>query len=594
MHLRACPQLAFAALFAALPFARADDVPESEPNDLAAAAAFLAPGQVGVGSIGAIGDVDHWQISGATAGQLVFILVEAGASEQGQDCALRVLGADGVFPLGSEDDSGPGLAAAYAAVPESGILVLRVTESRGEALITEYRVHHAVVAPVDVKGELEPNDAPWVATAVQSPAISGSFQTEGDVDYYAFSAQVGDTIVAIVDEDPDEDSRACDAHVEIVDGTAAAIAEGDSAADLRTSAVGPLVAAAAGLFFLRIRDGGNGEDAEYCTTVLRNGLPINAAPTTFVDDTTPLVTHASFMVSWSSHAKGKHKDTFNVKGHLNLAGLGASLEGASVDLRLGGVALTSAPLLLNSKGKAKLVTPEGMALSFSLKRKGGKFAATVEKADLRPFLAVVDAPASDAKLPLNIEIELGAPGLLTPVATAIPVVQYDTNQGKHTAGAFGWKEQTLVTGAVRVVQLKASEGPSGHRLDLKATLLAPLSVPLLPEGDLSLTVGSAFLVIPLAALEASAAPPEQRTYTLKKGSVASIESLTLNNKKRELLVRTSEVAGTGIPLAGGPSAATSHVLAIRLEFDDANAKRNFSTNTDLQRKKAASKTWAAH
>ncbi|HPF37012.1 MAG TPA: thrombospondin type 3 repeat-containing protein [Phycisphaerae bacterium] len=246
---------------------------EAEPtNDSIFTATELALGEMARGNIDPMTDVDFWYLPGNLAGDLVFAYVDTTSSSQGMDSMLFAFD-NSIVLIESDDADGPGAASAIAGavVPLNGDVFLGVSEDGANAEITPYTIHVSIVDPADAHPEAEPNDAAAMAQVYAGPMMTGSV-SGADFDVFSFPATLGESIVVIVDDDPDDDASLTDTHIDLIDTDGMTIlAAGDNGAANNANALGALSAPSTGTFFVRISNGGGAPDTEYRIVILVEG-----------------------------------------------------------------------------------------------------------------------------------------------------------------------------------------------------------------------------------------------------------------------------------------------------------------------------------
>ncbi len=280
-HLRPASIAALAIVLAAASASRAALVLEAEPNPNWATASPLTPGDVCLGNIAPVGDMD-WHVSpGRSSSELVFAFVDTQDSNSSTDSMLWLIN-NSLAVLTFDNDDGPGAASVIAGVGlgEDGNAYIVVGQSGGVAQITPYALYHAIVNPDDGVDEAEPNDSAADAQAFSAPMISGDVSGV-DVDTYAIELLAGQSLVAIVDDNPDGDAMLTDTELHIVDIDGVTIlADGDDAATGNANAAGAMTAAADGTYYIRVSHGGDlaGPDSDYRIVVLIDGEAQPAIP----------------------------------------------------------------------------------------------------------------------------------------------------------------------------------------------------------------------------------------------------------------------------------------------------------------------------
>jgi hypothetical protein len=254
-------------LFLAPPLTAAT-VSEVEPNDAVTTPTPLPAGTCGAGVIGAAGDADLWSL--AAPGTLLYALVDTQFAAPSTTSALAVLAADGAV-LATDTDSGPGAGSAVAGVllPAPGALV-RVSEKGENALLAPYALSALVAAAEEVGLESEPNDTPASANPVAAPRMAGMLDA-ADADVFAFTlASVGDAVTVIADADPDGDGLLAAIVLDVLGPDGVTLLATSEPGIRRAVAVGRLVAATPGTYFVRVTQAGGAADQDYDVVVLRN------------------------------------------------------------------------------------------------------------------------------------------------------------------------------------------------------------------------------------------------------------------------------------------------------------------------------------
>lgn len=249
---------------------------EAEPaNDLVLTATELAPGEMARGNIDPMTDVDWWYLPGNSVGDLIFAYVDTQNSTQGNNSYLRAYDNSLLTLIEDDANDGPGNGSliAGAVVPTNGDVFFWIEENGNNAEITPYTFFVSIVDPTMGNAETEPNDSIGTAQPYAGPFVSG--QVPGvDMDVYSFFANAGDEIVAIVDDDADEDGINTDTELVLIDtdGTTL-LANGDDAAGNAGNGVGAVIAPSNGTYYLRVSHGGGGNIAEtnYRFVILVNG-----------------------------------------------------------------------------------------------------------------------------------------------------------------------------------------------------------------------------------------------------------------------------------------------------------------------------------
>ena len=247
---------------------------ETEPNDARAEADTRKAIDVLVG-VNGTGDTDA-SYATARQGDRVFAYVVGSA---GMDPHLTLFAdSDFMNPLEIDDDDGPLLLPVVAGAPVPALLndaVYTFVTSTGSA--DNYWLYSYVADPAFIGSEVEPdNDAAGSAPAIDRAYMSGTL-TVGDVDYFAFEAELFDTLVVIMDDDPNGDGNA-ETILTLENNVGVTIATGDdqAAADGNATQVG--TAFYAGTHYVRVGNASATLGGEYEFVLLLTGGPALPPP----------------------------------------------------------------------------------------------------------------------------------------------------------------------------------------------------------------------------------------------------------------------------------------------------------------------------
>lgn len=265
-------------------------VAEVEPNDNRQQAVPLYRGQSGIGNINTGAEFDLWALPNVRRTDSVFLYTATSTSTTSGDSIMSAFipGADPSTTTNAtfyDDDSGPNAVGGFSSStingvtpPSNGALLVRV-DGFGSSTLTPYQLFQAVLGPSDFGPETEPNDTFDTAMFISSAGINA--QGGSDNDFYKFFANPGDTIVALVDNNPQQTGTQSS-------GTpfksALSILGTDGSTVLSTTAsftaahngtgksntAGPVVATVPGFYFVSIANGGT-VNGPYRLVVLVNG-----------------------------------------------------------------------------------------------------------------------------------------------------------------------------------------------------------------------------------------------------------------------------------------------------------------------------------
>lgn len=247
---------------------------ESEPNDNSSHSNLIRHGESGQGAIGSVGDSDMWRLDGVEVGDVVFACVDTQESVTSLDSYLQVITDDGSTFIESNDDDGVGVSAAIAGavVPEADSVYFRVFDSFNDEEISEYTLYQAILDPLDVSMEQEPNDDAASANGITASIIEAG---TNNVDFFKFRAVAGSSIVAILDNEPDENGDFLDSILNIydTDGTSSLSLGDNFPAVTDANAAGAATAPSTGIYYVSVENGGLAGGTEYRLVVLVNGIP---------------------------------------------------------------------------------------------------------------------------------------------------------------------------------------------------------------------------------------------------------------------------------------------------------------------------------
>jgi len=262
-----------------------DDAPfryhktEVEPNDDPSIATSISWGYYGSGEISPVGDIDWWGTGWQKSSQLVdlvFAYCDTSLSSN-RDSQLNVYTYDWVnlTLVEFDDDDGPDLSScvAGAVVPQGSTVLYRLNDYQDNGEIAPYDLHQ-LLSIDQGNPETEPNNDSGTANSMDIMLFQSGSLPAGDLfDWFIFTANAGDLLVVIMDDDPDDDGNVLDTDLTIIAGDGSTIlAEGDNGIGDGNCA-GAVVAPAGGVYFVRVADGGfGGGDIDYRFVVLINGV----------------------------------------------------------------------------------------------------------------------------------------------------------------------------------------------------------------------------------------------------------------------------------------------------------------------------------
>jgi hypothetical protein len=251
--------------------ATATDIAEVEPNDTLATANEFVPVEIPTGAITPIGDVDNWFLTGATAGDEVYALLDVEAGAPADAALLRVLDDTGAVIITDVND-GPGKSPAVGgdAIPVDGDVFYEISEVSNDGTLASYRLFQLIADPAAVIPEVEPNDTPATATAVERQTVASGAILPDETDFFALPLESGEELAAVLDRDPDDNGLVVSTRIDILgtDGTTV-LASGDLVAG-DAHGVGPATAEEAGTYYVKVTHGGGGPDDDYRVAFITN------------------------------------------------------------------------------------------------------------------------------------------------------------------------------------------------------------------------------------------------------------------------------------------------------------------------------------
>ncbi len=195
---------------------------------------------------------DHWEIY-AKAGDIVYAYVDtdhASPSDQGR---ISLFTATGTIIEGDTSDGGNGAVIA-GAVAAGNVSSLRVGQLNNNMAISDYHLFAAAFDPSDMDFHVQQNNQTIATAQPLNQLRNRSITTANDVEYYSFEAEEGDTVVVIMDENPN-DGTGLDLSLSVRDASDTALADGDNGhgnGGPDANAVGPVEIFATGTYFIRV------------------------------------------------------------------------------------------------------------------------------------------------------------------------------------------------------------------------------------------------------------------------------------------------------------------------------------------------------
>jgi hypothetical protein len=308
---------------------------------------------------------------------------------------------------------------------------------------------------------------------------------------------------------------------------------------------------------------------------------VNVSVIPKIDDADLYTKSASFAIDWVAHALGHNNDIFTISGKINPRNIATNLSAATVAIKVNGT-LLAAPQPLGLKGSFRF--------SYLLNSSSGAYQFTVSGLDLRQVLGLANTIQSGVTN-VTVEIEFQNAGLATPVLTGELKMPYSNVANQKTSGKFGFAKNQTLTGAFNFNKTSAKQGPSGgFVVNVRGIILAKGSGPVVPNGDITLTVGGEVIVIPRVSLVSIGAAPAAIIRYSPATVINGLAALSIDNNKHTMTLITTELAGTGLPQAG-TNAPTKADTRVTISIPTATGPMIFETTIELLRSAPTSTTW---
>lgn len=247
------------------------DTESNNSADTATPLVMLGRTAIATGTI-TTGDHDYYSFT-ATAGSRVWITTDTGGAQMAgassRDSVIDLYATNGSTVIETDDDDGTGnggdgtletgLASAIAGrvLPDSGTYYIRMRAFSATGVINPYRLF-VTVTSTEALAESEDNGTTATASPIDNAAVYAStIGSAGDVDYYSFTADAGDSIQLSADGDPERDGTGTDLVVQLRDASDTQLLSIDSS--VAGSGINPVAetgnytVGAAGTYYVRVR-----------------------------------------------------------------------------------------------------------------------------------------------------------------------------------------------------------------------------------------------------------------------------------------------------------------------------------------------------
>jgi VCBS repeat-containing protein len=286
-------------------------------------------------------------------------------------------------------------------------------------------------------------------------------------------------------------------------------------------------------------------------------------------------------VNWAKHAAGTAADTLSLSGKINPRGANPGVPGAQVEIRINGALLLPAVAL--AAGGSASGTVGGVTYKYKFDWLRGTYSFALKGLDLRAALGLANATGA-GETPVTIHLSIAGGGLDVPLAAGVFLSPFKTTAGKASAVTFSSKANRSLSGVFQSNKAGVKEAAGAtHTVTVSGVIVAEGGGAVVPNGDITVKLGDAELVIPFAAMTGG-------TKWSYKGAAPGITKFVLDNGKRTFSLTAAVVAGTGIPVAG-PGAATVHPLDIGLDVPTGAGPMSFQSTVEILRTSATATSW---
>lgn len=310
-----------------------------------------------------------------------------------------------------------------------------------------------------------------------------------------------------------------------------------------------------------------------------------------VSDASLYVTKAAMSINWSSHGLGINTDSFSIAGSFNPAGIHSSLAGSTVKVSVNETVVAS-NVVLTATGT--FASPAGSVPSFIYRMSPvtGAFTFSHSGLDLRSILNLSNTTETVTNI-VSVAVEVAGAGLISPVAIAQMELPFVSKLNSKSAAKFAFKKNRLPSGVFRSLKTAATQTiAGGHTVTAQGPLVGIGAVPVIPTGNVTIRVGGATIVVPFASLVRSGVSDSASLWTFSPalGGVAGLSKFSFGNATRGFTLVTTDLAETGIPLAG-VAAPLSFNLPIEIEVPTAEGTVKFQTTVELKRTSSTATQW---
>ncbi len=314
-------------------------------------------------------------------------------------------------------------------------------------------------------------------------------------------------------------------------------------------------------------------------------------------DTDLFAAKAQAKINFKAKAKGENQDSFTIAGLLNLAGAPDNLSAGTVRLLINDTEVGAAtnPKISTTARNSNHASPRAKGLSFiPIIKSNGSYSFKVTGTDLAGILGIFNQTGTQT-VRMDVRVETTGLNLDAPAIRGVFEQPFTVKRAATAKRKFSFIKLPTATGFFKSQRTSAKLGKGGgYTITAKGPVQAEFAVPLVPVGDVSLTIGSGsgvVITIPQGSLTTKGAGASSTlTYSSKAGTpVTELKKFQISNAKKKFILTTNELAGTGIPGVGG--GVTVFNLPIIIDVPTASGNQRLDTTVEIKRSNDQSKSW---
>ncbi len=282
-------------------------------------------------------------------------------------------------------------------------------------------------------------------------------------------------------------------------------------------------------------------------------------------------------INWAKHDTGISDDRLYLNGQVNPLEDISDLSSATVLLSVNGVQLLPA-VTLDSHGNAKGEI-DGVHYLFKFDWRRGFYIFHLRGLDLRVALGV---PNATAKILQNIPVSLtiAKAELEIPLVIGTFASPCTTTVGKTSKITFSSRLDSTLTGLYNCNRTTVW----GSGVKVTGVIEANGGGQVVPTGDITVKVGGATMVIPLADVVIKGSKWSYRS------TAPGITRFNLDNRNHTFYMLVSRMEGIGIPISG-PSEPLQYRLPVQLKIPTASGDMAFYSIIEILRLRPTTRTW---